>query len=101
MQNKKYNLVTHHALFTPEDVKQQMSAMTDPYDQQNPDWSEWFLLSRLEPKFQWQLATSTMNRPVLWKLMALESLVDSVWALIMLVQYLQTMSLKFCTKEKM
>ena len=79
-----------------------MIAMTDPYDIQNLDWSECFLMNSMEPKFQRQLAkytTSMMNGPVLWKLIVLESQSDSIRALITLVQELQSMMLKSCPGE--
>ena len=86
-----YNVITHHALFTLDYIKVQMTVMTDPYDIYNLDWSEHFLMNGMEPKFQCQLAkyaTSTMNGPVLWKLAILEFQSDSICALITLVQEL-------------
>jgi len=97
-----YNVITQHAPFTLDNIKIQTTVMSGPYDIQNLDWSEHFLMNSMEPKFQCQLAkytTSTMNGLVLWKLAMLESQSDSIHALITLVQELQNVTLKSYPSE--
>jgi len=92
-----HNIIAHHALFPFSKIKTQAATFHDLFDIQNLDWSERFLMSSLDTRFQWALVKysgTQMIGPILWKLIVLKSQSDYLHALMVLMQELQKMGLK-------